>query len=227
MNIQLAVFDMAGTTVNDGDAVNRCFRAALAARGLDVQPEKVNAVMGMAKPEAIRRLIEESHLAFQLQDKIDEIHADFAKRMKSHYESDPSVQEIEGTAMTFAILRKAGVKVAVNSGFSRDICTVLLRRLRWLGPPPLIDASVASDEVPRGRPHPDMIRLLMKRFGLHDPVGVAKIGDTPVDLAEGTNAGCGLVVGVTSGTHTREELERHPHTHLVRSVADVPDLILH
>ena len=32
MKIELVVFDMAGTTVNDDDGVNRCVREALAAR---------------------------------------------------------------------------------------------------------------------------------------------------------------------------------------------------
>jgi len=75
--------------------------------------------------------------------------------------------------------------------------------------------------VPRGRPHPDMIQLLMSRFEIRDPKEVAKVGDTPADLEEGTNAGCGLVIGVTQGTHSRTQLEEYPHTHLIDSVADL------
>ena len=89
----------------------------------------------------------------------------------------------------------------------------------------MIDADVASDEVPRGRPHPDMIRLLMSRLGIKDPSRVAKVGDTRADLEEGANAGCGLVIGVTSGTFTREELRTYPHTHILDSVAEVPTLV--
>jgi phosphoglycolate phosphatase-like HAD superfamily hydrolase len=58
-----------------------------------------------------------------------------------------------------------------------------------------------------------------------DPQRVAKVGDTPVDLEEGWNAGCGMIVGVTRGTHGREELERYPHTHLIDTIADFPGLI--
>ena len=36
---------------------------------------------------------------------------------------------------------------------------------------------------------------------------VVKIGDTPADMEQGLAAGCGLVVGVTYGTHTREQLD--------------------
>ena len=49
--IELVVFDMAGTTVNDEDAVNRCVRDALGAAGLAVSPADVNRVMGLPKPD--------------------------------------------------------------------------------------------------------------------------------------------------------------------------------
>ena len=59
-----------------------------------------------------------------------------------------------------------------------------------------------------------------------DPAAVAKIGDTPSDLGEGNAAGCGLVIGVTNGTHTREQMAAHPHTHLIASLAELPALVL-
>jgi phosphoglycolate phosphatase-like HAD superfamily hydrolase len=71
-----------------------------------------------------------------------------------------------------------------------------------------------------------MIRSLMARLGVREAARVAKVGDTRADLEEGTNAGCGLVVGVTSGSFTRQQLQACPHTHLVASVADVPALLL-
>jgi histidinol phosphatase-like enzyme len=71
-----------------------------------------------------------------------------------------------------------------------------------------------------------MIQALMAQAEVADISTVAKIGDTPSDLHEGTNAGCPLVIGVTYGTHTREQLEVHPHTHLVDSVEELRNLLL-
>jgi phosphonatase-like hydrolase len=221
MSIELVVFDMAGTTVYDGDAVNRCFREAVAGAGLAVDAAAVNAVMGLPKPEAIRRLVGTSPLA----DRVAAIHADFAQRMRHHYATSPEVREVPGAAATFARLRRAGIRVGLDTGFSRDIAQVVIDRLGWGGERPVIDTSVTSDEVPRGRPHPDMIHHLMRRCGVSDPAHVAKVGDTPADLAQGRAAGCGLVIGVTSGSHTRAELARHPHTHLIDSVTDLPALL--
>jgi phosphonatase-like hydrolase len=155
---------------------------------------------------------------------VDAIHEDFVGRMIRFYQSDPSVYEIPGTSAVFRRLRRAGIQVAVNTGFGRTITAVLLDRLGWERQG-LLQASVTSDEVPRGRPFPDMIQHLMRRLGVAEARQVIKVGDTPADLQEGTNAGCALVIGVTQGSHSREQLEGHPHTHLVDSVVQVPGLL--
>lgn len=221
--IELVVFDMAGTTVYDGDAVNAAFRAALAAAAIKAEPASVNRVMGLHKPEAIRILLKEVGRAFSDAD-VDVLHDDFVRRMRDYYATDPAVREISGASSAFAALRRAGIKIALNTGFNRAIADVILTRLGWQAPK-VIDAVVTSDEVSRGRPHPDMIQSLMTRFGIRDPKQVAKVGDTRADLEEGANAGCGLNIGVTSGSYTREQLQAYPHSHIVASVAEVTEIV--
>jgi phosphonatase-like hydrolase len=222
--MELVVFDMAGTTVYDGDAVSSSFHSALAQAGVKANPALVRSVMGLHKPEAIRILLEAAGRRFSEQD-VAAIHEHFVSRMLDYYRTDPAVREIAGAATTFAALRSAGIKVALNTGFNRMIADVLLARLGW-HVPEVIDAVVTSDEVLRGRPHPDMIRSLMVRLGIREAAGVAKVGDTRADLEEGANAGCGVNIGVTSGTFTREELQASPHTHIVTSVREVPGILL-
>jgi phosphonatase-like hydrolase len=222
MKWELAVFDMAGTTLYDGDAVNTCFRAALAGAGVSVDPAQVNTVMGLHKPEAIRILLLSAGRDFTDSD-VDRIHADFVARMKQYYKHDPAVRELPGASASFAKLRKAGIKIALNTGFNREIVDVILARLNWRD---AVDATVASDEVARGRPFPDMIRHLLALLDLADSTRVVKIGDTLVDLEEGKNARCGLVFGVTTGAYTRAELEQGPHDRIVDSLAEAVALIL-
>jgi len=224
MTIELVVFDMAGTTVDDQGVVNRCFRESLAAQGLIAEPEAVDAVMGLPKPEAFRILIGRSDLAGQLAGKLDAIHADFVSRMVKFYRDDPSVREVPGSTALFAKLKAAGVKIGVDTGFSREIADTILKRLGW-NENGLIDASVCSDEVSRGRPHADMIIKLMTRLGVTDPKRVIKVGDAPADLDEGFAANCRWVVGVTWGSHSRDQLERYAHTHLVDSMDELTRLL--
>ena len=222
MSIRLVVFDMAGTTINDEDGVNRCLRAALEAVGVSATPEAVNLVMGIPKPVALRQLLERYERA-DLIERLDAIHDDFVRRMIRFYETDPSVHEIAGAGETFRRLQAAGIKVALDTGFTRNIADVVLKRLGWNAE--RLDTTVTSDEVERGRPHPDMLLKAMRDLGISDAREVAKVGDTPSDLAEGTAAGCGMVVGVTGGSHTAEQLQPHPHTHLIGTVAELPALL--
>ena len=224
MHIELVIFDMAGTTVEEGGAVYECLRDTLAANGLEIPASALYEVRGMYKREALRILIERSPAREELLPGLDAIHEDFVDRMIEFYRADPAVGETPGASETFRRLRRAGGKVALNTGFSRDIAQTLIDRLNWERND-LIDASVTSDEVERGRPYPDMIQRLMSKLGVTDPRRVAKVGDTPVDLLESKNAGCGLVVGVTQGSCSHEELEKFPHDHLIGTVAELPELL--
>jgi phosphonatase-like hydrolase len=224
IGIELVVFDMAGTTVNDEDSVNRCLREALGAAGLAVTPAEVNSVMGIRKPDAIAILVERKGRLGDLGDRLGAIHRDFVERSIDFYRNDPTVREIPGAVQVFNTLDRVGIRVALNTGFDRPITDVILERLGWSGNSS-VHATISSDEVARGRPYPDMILELMRRLGVSDPQMVAKVGDTPADLEEGRNAGCGLIVGVTQGTHRREELERYPHSHLIGTIAELPSLL--
>ncbi len=224
--IQLVVFDMAGTTVRDDDAVNLCLRQALNEAGVSVSRDQVNRVMGIPKPLAIETLLrEQTPGAVPSAGQIEALHDDFLVRMIRFYQTDPNVAEMSGATATFRALKQAGIKVALDTGFSRPIVTVILDRLGWSSSE-LLDTTVTSDEVPRGRPHPDLLFEAMRRTGVTDAQRVAKVGDTPSDLQEGHAAGCALVIGVTNGTHTRAQLEVHPHTHLIPDLAALPALVI-
>jgi len=226
MPIQLVVFDMAGTTVRDDDAVNHCLRYALACARVEVTREHVNQVMGMAKPTAIRLLLEKNRpdVPSPSNEEVQRIHELFLQRMIRFYQSDPEVGEIPGAQAVFLQLKAAGIKTALDTGFNRPIMDAILHRLQWTDPG-LLDATVASDEVAQGRPAPDLIYAAMKKTGVACPAYVAKVGDTPADLVEGSAADCRYIIGATYGSHTRSELEVHPHTHLIDDLGEVVDIL--
>jgi phosphoglycolate phosphatase-like HAD superfamily hydrolase len=83
---------------------------------------------------------------------------------------------------------------------------------------------LAGSDAPAGRPAPFLIYRAMMDTGVHDVATVAVVGDTPLDLQAGTNAGAGWVIGVLSGAHGIETLGGTRHTHLLASVAGLPAL---
>ncbi|MEI9912070.1 MAG: HAD hydrolase-like protein [Bacteroidota bacterium] len=52
-----------------------------------------------------------------------------------------------------------------------------------------------------------------------------KIGDTEVDVNEGRNAGCAIVVAVTTGAFTRSQLEPYAPDHIINNLSELPALI--
>jgi phosphonatase-like hydrolase len=224
MEIELVVLDLAGTTVHDNNDVHKVLQLALKHFNVDISIEEANQVMGIPKPIAIRELLELKSVNSITDDLINKIHQHFVSAMIDFYATDSSVREKEGATELFSTLKKVGIKVVVDTGFDRPITDAILQRLGWLENN-MIDGSVSSDEVAQGRPHPDMIFRAMQLVGANDVKKVVKVGDTASDMQEGNNAGCGLVIGITSGAFSHEELLKEPHTHLIGRLQELPEIL--
>jgi phosphonatase-like hydrolase len=222
--VEIVVFDLAGTTVYDNKDVHKVLQYALKTEGVDITIEEANSVMGIPKPDAIKQLLEEKKYQLITEELIHSIHHSFVTKMVDFYKTDLQVSEKEGVSATFTKLKEAGIKVAIDTGFDRIITNVVLERMGWIKKN-LIDVSVTSDEVGRGRPFPDLIYKVMELTGITDAKLIAKVGDTASDLHEGTSAGCGFVIGITSGAFTREQLESEPHTHLIDHIPEILNVL--
>ncbi|WP_258064430.1 HAD-IA family hydrolase [Arthrobacter sp. ZGTC131] len=132
---------------------------------------------------------------------------------------------LEGVEDALRALKSRGIKVALTTGFSKDVAEPLLATLGWrVGDGELLDAVVTSDEVPRGRPAPYMIHRAMERIGVTDVAAVLAAGDTANDLQAAANAGV-TGVGVLTGKLGAEELRRYPHHSIREGVRHLPGLV--
>lgn len=223
MTYELAVFDMAGTTVHDPDLVVLALRDALAQAGCHPALPELRALMGYTKPAAIRSMLAAHDLATD-DANVEQVHADFVQRMLDCYRTNEAVRPMDGAEETFTWLHQRGIKVAVNTAFSQDIAECLIERFGWRQRG-LIDAAISADRVAQGRPAPDMIRALMAQCGVTDAARVFKVGDTEVDIREGRAAGCGLVVAVATGAYVRAELLTHRPDAVLDSLRELPALL--
>jgi phosphonatase-like hydrolase len=226
MSIKLVVFDIAGTTVKDDHEVSKAFQAAMKKSGYAVEISKIDPLMGYEKTLAIRKMLgeHEPDEAIIRDELVSTIHKEFVQQMINFYQYEPGIEPLPNVEKTLAALRANGVLVGINTGFSRDIADTIVTRLQWREKG-LIDYVVGSDEVEFGRPHPYMIQKMMLAGGITDPLEVAKVGDTEVDVREGQNTGCKYVIGVTTGIFTRAELESYSPTHIIDDIAQVIDII--
>lgn len=225
MKVDLVVFDIAGTTVTDNDNVNEAFSGAFKKAGFYFDPAEINRVMGYRKIEAIKLLFERFYPdQAENEPLIQQIHENFTEDMKAYYQAADDLRALPYAEEMFRLLHQNNIRVALNTGFTKAITDAITGRLGW-DKNGLVDCVISSDEVPQGRPYPFMIESIMEKVNVSDAKNVVKVGDTEVDIAEGRNAGCGSVISVTTGSYSREELEKYSPDHIIGSLQELPAIL--
>ena len=220
--IRLVVLDMAGTTVTDQGAVEEAFQVALDAVGLtagdlrDQPAAYIRRTMGQSKIAVFTELLGGDHHRAEQANTAFESAFDQAV-------ARGEVGPMPGAEECLSVLRQSGMRLCLTTGFSPATRDRVVAALGWQG---AVDLLLSPSDAGRGRPWPDMILTAVLRLRIDDVAEVAVVGDTASDLLSGTRAGASIVVGVLSGAHSQDELRRAPHTHLLGSVAELPDLLV-
>jgi len=221
-NIDLLVCDMAGTTVQEGGLVYQVLQRSMTENGLKVSDHDMEAWHGAKKETVIEHFARQSGIPDkELEETILKINDLFVNSIdKAYFDETSTISHIDASLLGhFKQLQKAGIKVALNTGYPKNIQEGLVKRL---GFDKVVDAYISAYEVPEGRPFPYMIHRLMERLHIDDVKRVAKAGDSVRDIEEGRNAGCGLVVGVLSGADSLEALLAAGADVVCNVVTDLP-----
>ncbi|MFF8564716.1 phosphonatase-like hydrolase [Streptomyces albidoflavus] len=220
---RLVVLDMAGTTVADGGLVEEAFSAAAARLGVEpgtaehaAHLDHVRATMGESKISVFRHLFGDAERARLANTAFEEA---YAARV-----GEGRVTALPGAREAIEELRSAGRTTVLTTGFARVTQDAILDALGWRE---LVELTLCpADAGGRGRPYPDMVLAAFLRTGAVDDVRqVAVAGDTSYDMLSGVRAGAGVVAGVLTGAHGREQLAGHGATHVLGSVAELPGLL--
>ncbi|RVD56778.1 HAD family hydrolase [Mesorhizobium sp. M8A.F.Ca.ET.023.02.2.1] len=139
------------------------------------------------------------------------------------------ITSVQGSAMavalpdivdTLALLHKRSYRLGVATNDSTGGAE---KTLVTLGVAQLFVAAYGYDAVANPKPAPDTIQAFCDLTGLK-PSEIAMVGDNRHDLEMARAGGCGLAVGVLSGTGTRESLAEIADV-ILDSVADLPDFL--
>jgi phosphonoacetaldehyde hydrolase len=194
--IKFVVFDWAGTTIDFGcQAPVGAFVVAFAKRGVDVSLAEAREPMGLHKKEHIRAMLESPNVGARWQTTFgrnwDDTDIEELYRDVTALQVEAVVrygQIIPGVRECVAELRARGIKIAGTTGYFQTAANIVLETARQQGYTP--DFSICADEVTAGRPAPWMIYRCMEALRIFPPSVVVKVGDTPIDIADGRNAGC-------------------------------------
>ena len=220
--IQLAMFDMAGTTVND--KVGGCplmvisMMRAFAKHGIELSPDVINKHRGKQKSEAIQTLLREvAELSpAEVEHVGDGVYREFLRELESNLSR---ISEIDGATELFRHLKSKDIHIGVGSGFPTQVVQAIVSQLGWLDKG-LLDYVGSAEQVGVGRPNPKMIHDAMQQLGITDGRKVVKIGDTVVDVQEGKNAGV-WTVAVLTGSQTEAQLMTAAPDYILSSIREL------
>ena len=225
--IQLAMFDMAGTTVNDEvdgqPLMVISMMRAFAKHGIELAPDLINKHRGKQKAEAIQTLLKEvAELSpTDIKRVGDDVYREFLHELESNLSG---ISEIDGATQLFRHLKSKDIHIGVGSGFPMQVVQAIVSQLGWLDKG-LLDYVGSAEQVGVGRPNPKMIHDAMERFNITDGLAVVKIGDTVVDVQEGKNAGA-WTVAVLTGSQTEAQLRAAAPDYILSSIRELTTLIL-
>jgi phosphonoacetaldehyde hydrolase len=235
VKLQAVIFDWAGTLADHGSrAPVSALLSIFDAAGVPVTIAEARLSMGLAKKNHIERILAiprvrdawtDAHGTRPTQADAANLYARFIPQQLACLESHSEL--IEGVPEAANRLRAVGLKIGTTTGYTRPMLDYLLDRARRQGFVP--DFSACPDEVPAGRPAPYMCYLNAIHLKAHPLWTMVKIGDTPVDIEEGRNAGM-WTIGITrTGNEvglTREEWQAAPDHERHRLLSAAQDKLL-
>jgi phosphoglycolate phosphatase len=188
------LFDLDGTLVDHFAAIHRSHAHTLRALGLpEPTPAQVRAAVGGGLEVAIARLAGPERVPAAL--------AIYRPYWDATMLDDVAL--LPGARELLIALKAAGARTAVftnkHGPSSRKVCA-------HLGLDGLLDGNFGATDTPWLKPAPEFARHVLQALGAQAGA-TAMVGDSPYDLAAARNGGLEFF-GVTTGTHTAEEL-RH------------------
>ena len=188
-DIQLVIFDWVGTVIDFGAcAPAEAYMKAFLAKGIDVSPAGIRAMMGINTKDQIRELLKGENEVEEMFRTVLPLQVEAAKACCTL---------VPGVLECVAHLRSLGIKIGATTEYSRAVAEVCYAAAREQGFVP--DFTVCADDVPAGRPAPWMIYRVMEALNVYPPTTVVKIGDTRIDIEDGVNAAA-WSVGVTDSS---------------------------
>ena len=218
-DIQLVIFDLMGTLICDDGVVERAYQAALRQAGIDQDnPLFDSSWRQIAELRGRPTLVVLSEV---LGDPVTAEEATWAFD-DNILSSVADMEPIDGAPEVLQRLADEGILSAVTTSFTPEVRKAVLNKCGW-------DATFAEQlsarGSKRGHPAPDLLLEAILNLGVDSVAQVAIVGDSAADLEAGNRAGAGLIVGVRTGGAPAGKLEAAPHTHLIDSVADLPQVL--
>lgn len=221
-NISLVIFDKDGTLMDLYNYWSNmiAYRVDLAQERFKFGPEHKSEIMfamgvdlsekclrpqgpvGIKKREVVMQAMVDSltGLGFNVAEgECCEIFKEADKHSLAHLPE--IVKPVEGMQKLIDYLHGSGCKIAIATTDKTERAKLAMR---ILGISDKIDMVVGEDMVKNYKPHPDMVKLILRELSTAEHNAVM-VGDALTDVEMGINAGLLASIGVCSGITTRDK----------------------
>ena len=207
MRFTTVLFDLDGTLIDHFKAIHRCHVYAMRQLGLpEPTMEQVRAAVGGGLDLAITRLAGAAQLPAILPH--------FHKHWNATHLDD--VILLDGAMQLLQSLNQFGISCAVitnKRGYSsREISDHLALT-------PFLNGVYGAEDTPWLKPAQEFTQHVLAQLGTNT-ANTVLVGDSPFDVQTALNAGLDFI-GVTTGTHSADELKSAGATHIVTDLIAV------
>lgn len=116
-----------------------------------------------------------------------------------HTQDPPLISNLPHFLMN---LKRQGIMISICTSDNRSSTTACIRNWHIEH---LVDYSICGDEVQNSKPSSQPLLKLCRQAGVM-PHECLVVGDTSSDMGMGINGGAGLIVGVLTGSGTKQQL---------------------
>ncbi len=205
--VKLVIFDLDGTLINAYPAVCRSVHFTLSQLGYPlITKEVICKTVGWGE----RHLLSQFVPSVQIEKALRIYRRHHRQALKTGSRLLPKAKE------TLKKLREEGYSMAVASNRSLVFSRIVMKHLEIKQ---YFDYILCADQVSRGKPHPEILELILTRFSL-TPDEAVYVGDMGIDIQTGRGAGV-ETVAVLTGSCTREELRKESPLKILRQIGDM------
>ena len=203
------IFDMDGTIVNNTSYHNRARLLFLERHKIQYQPSEENNILKLSTKEIVRRYFGTNLTSKEIKTLDDE------KQLIYRTIYGENIREVKGFKNLLDEAKSKGVKIALSTMGGHENIDLVLNSLKVKS---YFDVIISGDEIPKGKPHPDIYLKTLAQLNLN-PEEAIVFEDTQSGVTAALQANI-PVIGVCTSLSTSEFRSLGVH----RSIDNYTDL---